>query len=94
MSEPAQKAFSPAPVRMTQRIASSALKPLTAATSASAISGVTALSFSGLSRVMMPTCPSRSTLMLSPIATSSACPPQAPADTARDRTRRSISASE
>src|SRR6218665_3530192 len=47
MSLPAQKAFSPAPVMSTARTSARVLQSFTCATSASAISGVTAVSVSG-----------------------------------------------
>jgi hypothetical protein len=55
MSLPAQKAFSPAPVMTTARTSARALQSFTWATSASAISGVTALSFSGRLRIRVAT---------------------------------------
>ncbi len=58
ISEPAQKDRSPAPVRMTQRIESLSLHSSTAATIASAISGVTAFSFCGRLSVMVAMAPS------------------------------------
>ncbi|MOA59070.1 hypothetical protein D3C78_1836010 [compost metagenome] len=55
ISDPAQKAFSPAPVMTTQRMVSEASHSAMAASMALAMPGVTAFSFCGRFRVMTAT---------------------------------------
>ena len=65
MSLPAQKARSPAPVRITTRTRSSSLAHSAISTRAIDISSVTALSFSGRFNVMIAVAPSSSSRMFS-----------------------------